>query len=69
MVLGLAHPLPTLNGQPLFRPPFRNLCRRCALFSHLQHLTWGIPIMRYVALWFLGVPVSVIVLLALFNVI
>jgi len=25
--------------------------------------------MRYVALWFLGVPVSVIVLLALFNVI
>lgn len=33
------------------------------------NIEWGMPIMRYVALWFLGVPVSVIVLLALFNVI
>jgi hypothetical protein len=33
-----------------------------------QHRS-GDTTMRYVALWFLGVPVSVIVLLALFNVI
>jgi hypothetical protein len=67
--LGLVHLLTTPAPDRCSKPFCSNLCRHAALFCHLQHLTWGIPIMRYVALWFLGVPVSVIVLLALFNVI